>query len=559
MRMPLVVVSSHDYRMLTAHLQSGLQITAKSPTIVGMAPMTLHPDSLAVHAGRDDLADLGVHALPLDLSSTNPLPGIDVGGLSYEVLATGGHPFEGGSHVYARLWNPTVARFEEALARLEHAEEAVAFSSGMAAMTAALLAVAHESGKRHVVAVRPLYGGTDHLLASGLLGVEATFCAPDEVAGAVRPDTALVVLETPANPTLELVDIRAVVAAAGEVPVLVDNTVRDARAAASARPRRRPLAAQRDEVPRRARRRRRRRHRLRREDRRGAAAHPRDHRRDPAPARRLPAAPRPRDAARPGARAAGRAPASSPSGSSTRPEVRARALPGLPECDPRGLIGTQQSGPGAMIAIELAGGFDAAEQPDRGRAASSRTPSRSAAWTRSSSIPPPSPIVPVQSRGASRRTRSCASRSASKTRRTSSPTSSRPSRARRRAPHRGGAAPVVADPGELAAPTRTTRASHRLHAMRVHRLGSSAITPERTRAAAEAETRAKPASGGAGGATSGELVHGVGRLRVELDERRLDLAQHLADGDAEDALAAADEVDDLVVRGAQVDARRRRS
>nr|BFF11096.1 hypothetical protein GCM10025699_23990 [Microbacterium flavescens] len=160
----------------------------------------------------------------LDLSSTNPLPGIDVGGLSYEVLATGGHPFEGGSHVYARLWNPTVARFEEALARLEHAEEAVAFSSGMAAVTAVLLALSHEQGKRHVVAVRPLYGGTDHLLASGLLGVEATYCTPDAVASAVRPDTALVILESPANPTLELVDIRAVVAAAGDVPVLVDNT-----------------------------------------------------------------------------------------------------------------------------------------------------------------------------------------------------------------------------------------------------------------------------------------------------------------------------------------------
>ena len=46
---------------------------------------------------------------------------------------------------------------------------------------------------------------------------------------------------------------------------------------------------------------------------------------------------------------------------------------------------------------------------------------------------------------------------------------------------------------------------------------------------------------------------GVGRLRVEVDERRLHLAQHLADRDAEDALAAADEVDDLVVRRAQVD------
>ncbi len=57
-----------------------------------------------------------------------------------------------------------------------------------------------------------------------MLGVETTYCAPHEVAGAVRPDTCLVVLETPANPTLDLVDLDAVVAAAGDVPVLVDNT-----------------------------------------------------------------------------------------------------------------------------------------------------------------------------------------------------------------------------------------------------------------------------------------------------------------------------------------------
>jgi hypothetical protein len=55
------------------------------------------------------------------------------------------------------------------------------------------------------------------------------------------------------------------------------------------------------------------------------------------------------------------------------------------------------------------------------------------------------------------------------------------------------------------------------------------------------------ASGGAGSATSGELVHRVCRLRIELDEGGLDLAENLADGDAEDALAAADEVDDLIV------------
>lgn len=178
-------------------------------------------DTVAVHAGREDLADLGVHALPIDLSSTNPLPGIEAGGLSYESMANGGMPTAEGGAVYARLWNPTVARFEAALARLEHAEAAVAFSSGMAAMTAAILAA---GTGRHIVAVRPLYGGTDHLLSSGLLGTETEFCAAGEVAAAIRPDTAMVVLETPANPTLELVDIRAVVEAAQGVPVLVDNT-----------------------------------------------------------------------------------------------------------------------------------------------------------------------------------------------------------------------------------------------------------------------------------------------------------------------------------------------
>ncbi len=186
--------------------------------------MSLHPDTVAVHSGRDDLNALGVHALPIDLSTTNPLPDIERGGDAYEAMATGGRPIENGSLVYQRLWNPTVARFEEALATMEHAEASVAFSSGMAAMTAVILAMTSATGKRHVVAVRPLYGGTDHLLGSGLLGTEVTFCHPSEVGVSIRPETGLVIMETPANPTLELVDIAAVAAAAGGVPVVVDNT-----------------------------------------------------------------------------------------------------------------------------------------------------------------------------------------------------------------------------------------------------------------------------------------------------------------------------------------------
>ncbi|WP_030489052.1 trans-sulfuration enzyme family protein [Micromonospora chokoriensis] len=181
-------------------------------------------DTRAVHAGRDDLRTLGVHVPPIDLSTTNPLPSVDDGGNAYEQLATGGPLPTDGSAVYQRLWNPTVARFESALAELEGTAQAVAFASGMAALTATLLAAAR-GDRRHVVAVRPLYGGTDHVLATGLLGTTVTWTRADEVAAAIRPDTALIIVETPANPTLDLVDIAALAAAAGDVPLLVDNTV----------------------------------------------------------------------------------------------------------------------------------------------------------------------------------------------------------------------------------------------------------------------------------------------------------------------------------------------
>lgn len=174
----------------------------------------------AVHGGRADLADLGFHAPPLDLSSTYPIRSLEEATASLDEMAHGGRPQ--GTSVYSRLHNPTVDRFEQALAQLEGAAESVAFSSGMAAITACLLA-ARERGD-HVVAIRPLYGGTDHLLASSLLGMEVTWSPPEGIADAIRPETSLVILETPANPTLELVDIEMVARQAREIPVLVDST-----------------------------------------------------------------------------------------------------------------------------------------------------------------------------------------------------------------------------------------------------------------------------------------------------------------------------------------------
>lgn len=176
--------------------------------------------TLAVHGGRDDLGRLGVHAPPIDLSTTYPIADLRDAGAAFDALAEG--EAEAANPIYARLLSPTCARFERALAALESAEDAVAFGSGMAALTAVLLSFPDD--RRTVLGVRPLYGGTDHLLESGLLAVDVRWVEVDQIASACTPDVGLVIVESPTNPTLEEVDIAAVCAAAGGVPVLVDNT-----------------------------------------------------------------------------------------------------------------------------------------------------------------------------------------------------------------------------------------------------------------------------------------------------------------------------------------------
>jgi methionine-gamma-lyase len=177
-------------------------------------------ETLAVHAGREDFIALGVHAPPIDLSTTYPVTDLGVGTASFDALVGGAATAT--NPIYARLHNPTVGRVEQAMATLEATEACVAYGSGMAALTAVLLDARSRGG--HVLVVRPLYGTADHLLASGLCGLESEFVEAGDIAARLRADTALVIIETPANPTLDLVDIAAVVAAAGDVPVLVDST-----------------------------------------------------------------------------------------------------------------------------------------------------------------------------------------------------------------------------------------------------------------------------------------------------------------------------------------------
>ena len=312
--------------------------------------------TLCCHAGREDLVRLGVHAPPLDLSSTYPLHDLDAAEAAFEAFERGEVAED--EPIYARLYNPTVGRFERALAELEGTEAAVAFGSGMAAITACLLA-ARTAGGGHVVALRPLYGGTDALLASGLLGLDVSWARPNSIASSLLPETSLVLLETPQNPTLGLVDIGAAVKAAAGVPVLVDNTFATPMLQNPARHGAQlvvhsatkylgghgdvvgGVVATSEELA----------HRLRRvRILTGAVMHP-------LAAylllRGLPTLLMRVEAAQERAQLLAAQLAS-------HSAVTRVFYPGLPGADPAGLIGTQMSGPGAMLAFEVAGGHDAA-------------------------------------------------------------------------------------------------------------------------------------------------------------------------------------------------------
>jgi cystathionine beta-lyase/cystathionine gamma-synthase len=130
---------------------------------------------------------------------------------------------------YTRYGNPTHTVVEKTIAELEGADAGLLFASGMNAITTSILALV-KSGD-HIVAQRDLYGGTTKFLSMWLpkLGIETTFVDTtnyDQYARAIRPNTKLLYLETPTNPTLRVVDLRRAVAVAGarELITLVDST-----------------------------------------------------------------------------------------------------------------------------------------------------------------------------------------------------------------------------------------------------------------------------------------------------------------------------------------------
>jgi len=138
--------------------------------------------------------------------------------------ATGLRPGE----FYSRYGNPTVRSFEEAVAALEGAEDALAFGSGMGAVASVVLALC--SSGDHIVAQRQLYAGTLAFLQGpcARFGIEVTLVdgrEPGAFAAAVRPGkTMLVLAETPSNPRLELVDLDEIGGLRGPITV-VDSTL----------------------------------------------------------------------------------------------------------------------------------------------------------------------------------------------------------------------------------------------------------------------------------------------------------------------------------------------
>lgn len=132
------------------------------------------------------------------------------------------------SFIYARYGNPTVAMFEDRIAAYEGGEAAFATASGMAAMNASMFALLQAGD--HVVASRALFGSCLFVIETLLprFGVQTTLVDGVDLAAwaaAVRPETKLFFLETPSNPTLEIIDVAAVadIAHAAGAKLVVDN------------------------------------------------------------------------------------------------------------------------------------------------------------------------------------------------------------------------------------------------------------------------------------------------------------------------------------------------
>jgi len=177
-----------------------------------------HPETEAVRGGATLHKKNGPLSTPIYQTAT-----FEVTDSDQQVRATSTDMF------YTRYGNPTHTVAEKAIAELEGADAALLFASGMNAITTSMLALL-KSGD-HVVAQRDIYGGATKFFSQWLpkLGIETTFVDTteyDQHARAIRPNTRLLYLESPTNPTLRVVDLKKVVALAKQHDLItfIDST-----------------------------------------------------------------------------------------------------------------------------------------------------------------------------------------------------------------------------------------------------------------------------------------------------------------------------------------------
>ncbi len=176
----------------------------------------------AIHHGYDPQQFLGALCPPVFMSSTFTFPSAEYGGACFAGTEPG--------YFYSRIANPTLNLLEQRIANLEGGEAAVAFSSGMGAITACCWTLLGPGDE--LIVDETIYGCTFSYFHHGLAryGVKIThvdLTRPEQLAKTIGPRTRLVYCETPANPNMRLIDIAAIAEITHGQPralLLVDNT-----------------------------------------------------------------------------------------------------------------------------------------------------------------------------------------------------------------------------------------------------------------------------------------------------------------------------------------------
>ncbi|MEM6575798.1 MAG: aminotransferase class I/II-fold pyridoxal phosphate-dependent enzyme, partial [Pseudomonadota bacterium] len=179
-------------------------------------------ETLAVHGGYQPDPTTNAVAVPVYQTTSYAFDDTQHGADLFDLKVQG--------NIYTRIMNPTTDVLEQRLAAMEGGVGALAFGSGMAAITAALMTVA-ESGD-NIVSTASLYGGTYNLFAHTLpnFGIEVRFVDADDhtgMAAAMDSRTKAVFCESIGNPAGDVMDLKALadIAHNGGAPLIVDNTV----------------------------------------------------------------------------------------------------------------------------------------------------------------------------------------------------------------------------------------------------------------------------------------------------------------------------------------------